>query len=334
ILFMDKIPQSAAVDETVKAAKIFADDRRAGFINGVLRNVCRLKDELIQQINAADDSIKYSLDYNMALMIKAQYPDKYNQIFESFFVKMPLFLRVNTLKTDTVSLAKKLGNDMTILEYNANTIIIRTGQYDILQQIDDGEFFVQGTSSQYAVELLGAVENDFVIDVCACPGGKSLGAAINMKNKGKVLALDLHENKFSLIKKSASLLGISIIETQKNDSRQTIEEYTGKADKVICDVPCSGLGVIASKPEIKYKDVSDLSPLIKTQYDILCASSRYVKDGGTLVYSTCTINKNENEAQTERFLRDHENFELVSQKQFLPCDGEYDGFFAAKFIKK
>jgi 16S rRNA (cytosine967-C5)-methyltransferase len=195
--------------------------------------------------------------------------------------------------------------------------------------IDDGEFYVQGLSSQRAVEVLNASSGDVVVDVCACPGGKTVGAAMDMKNNGEIYAFDIHENKLPLIQKNASVLGISIIKTEKHNSKKVNEKYIGKADKVICDVPCSGIGSIGKRPEIRYKSISDINGLIDTQKNILSSSVNYLKKDGVLVYSVCSINKNEGEYLIKDFLMENKDFYLIYEETVLPSKG-CDGFYIGK----
>ena len=213
-----------------------------------------------------------------------------------------------------------------------------------LEGLADGEFFVQDEASQICCEALGAQPGELVVDVCAAPGSKSFGAAINMKNSGRVISCDLHANKLSLIKSGAKRLGIDIIETRAADAREPISELFGLADRVICDVPCSGYGVIAKKPEIRYKDPGETEKLPDIQYAILENCSRYVRPGGTLVYSTCTVLDRENRANVERFLASHgdfypEDFYVCGKKYdalttFMPDTDETDGFFVAHLVRK
>ena len=215
-----------------------------------------------------------------------------------------------------------------------------------LYGFDDGLFFVQDEASQICVEALGAAAGDTMLDICSCPGSKSFGATINMQNKGKIIAFDLHENKLSLVVSSAKRLGLDIIETKAQDGRVFIPELEGVADKILCDVPCSGFGVLAKKPELRYKDPADSASLPKIQLDILNNACRYLKDGGTLVYSTCTIFPEENEENLKAFLATHPEFELTPFRvgaldvpegyiTFFP-DKDYflDGFFISKLTKK
>lgn len=334
VLYMDKIPDNAACDETVKLAGKLEGTYCKGFVNGVMRNICRNKKSVLEQISQASDSVKYSLHPSVCQMIRSQYQDNADEIMESMFSRPKTPVRVNTLKVTSQELQSEFTSYGIEFTANNNKITIESNLDKAVSLIDEGRFFIQGENSQYAVELLDARPNMTTVDVCACPGGKTLGAAIDMENKGEIFAFDLHANKLSLIEKSAFLLGIDIIQTKENDSRFTVENLRGKADRVICDVPCSSVGVIASKPEIRYKDISNLNGLYKTQREILQSSSLYLKKGGMMVYSTCTINQNENQLAVDEFIKSNPCFELVGQTQFLIANGCYDGFYAALIRRK
>ena len=196
-----------------------------------------------------------------------------------------------------------------------------------------GAFSVQDQASILAADYLDAKAGETVVDVCAAPGGKTAAIAEKMDNTGIINACDIYDHKLSLIEEQAERLGITIIKTQKADGRTGIENFDGRADRVLADVPCSGLGVIRRKPEIKYNVQKDISQLLGIQRDILQRSSKYLRNGGTMIYSTCTINKNENEKQAEAFLNKNENFEMLWQKQFMPT-AETDGFYICKMIKR
>lgn len=332
ILYMDRIPDSAACDETVKAAKELTDENRAKFVNAVLRNICRSKDSIAERLKSAPEDVAYSVDATVLKMLSAQYPDKYKDILDCFFKELPLFVSPNTLKTSAEALASEFTELGCEVGWYDNALYVSSGASKLIPLINNGDFYIQGYASQHAVRLLDAHQGDTVVDVCACPGGKTLGAALGMNNIGTVYAFDIHENKLPLIEKSAALLGVNIIKTAKNDGRAAKTELIGRADRVICDVPCSALGVISTRPEIRYKNVGDLSALINTQYGILSESSKYLKSGGTLVYSTCTFNKNENSEQIKRFISEHDGFTVCEEKQFLP-DGMTDGFYCCRMIK-
>ena len=184
-----------------------------------------------------------------------------------------------------------------------------------------------------------------MLDICACPGSKSFGSAIKMNGKGRIIAFDLHENKLSLVKESAKRLGIDIIETSAMDGRTPIPELFGKADRVLCDVPCSGFGVLGKKPELRYKSPEESARLPEIQRAILDNASRYVKVGGTLVYSTCTLLPEENQQNIQEFLSRHPEFSLAPWSvgslevssgmiTLLPHIHNTDGFFIAKLIRK
>ncbi|MBQ9848515.1 MAG: 16S rRNA (cytosine(967)-C(5))-methyltransferase RsmB [Clostridia bacterium] len=329
ILFMDRVPDSAACDETVNIAKQFFGKNASGFVNAVLRNICRNKAEIEKKLESADGYIKYSVNKDLFELIKEQYPEQFEEIFASFFGKQELHLRVNTLKANADEVAQAVEgaklNEGCVVTDNAKSA---------LSLIDEGKFYVQGLASQRAVELLGAQPNETVIDVCACPGGKSLGAAIDMKNSGRVFSFDLHANKLPLIEKSANKLGITIIKTEKRDAKCPDESLFGTADRVICDVPCSGTGVMGSKPEIKYKSPDAFKGLYDTQKAIIAASAKYLKRGGTMVYSTCSINKKENEDVVNGFLDCNNGFSLCEMTTYLPFGEAKEGFFTAKIKRE
>jgi 16S rRNA (cytosine967-C5)-methyltransferase len=180
---------------------------------------------------------------------------------------------------------------------------------------------------------LDAGEGELVVDVCACPGGKSFGAALDMRNTGKVFSFDIHPNKLSAIKNGANLLGLTNLAVAERNAETPDEKLLSQADRVIVDVPCSGLGEICAKPEIRKKDPAEFAGLYRTQAAILNASADYVKPGGVLVYSTCTINKKENECRVQAFLACRTDFRLTDEKVFLPTGAACEGFYAARLEK-
>ena len=334
ILYLSRIPDNAACDETVKAAKVLTDAKRAGFVNGVLRNVCRSREKVCESIEKAGDEVRYSMDKSIIDIIRKQYGENADEILCSSFRRPPMCLRTNTTKTTSSELAEELTEKGVVCVPDGSRITVTDGEEKVIPLLDEGRFYVQGFPSQFAVSLLGAEKGMTVIDVCACPGGKTVGTAIDMENDGRVIALDIHENKLSLIKKASSKLGIDIIETSVNDSRKVRDEFVCKADRVICDVPCSSLGVLSSKPEIRYKNADDLDSLYETQYAILASSASYLKDGGRMVYSTCTFNEKENSAQVHKFLENNKNYSLIEEHRFILRDGCFDGFYAALIERK
>ena len=347
ILYMDKVPDNAACNESVKLAKKLKNKQAAGYINAILRNFLRKREELARKLyNLNDLEIKYSCSSDIIKIWEDSYGgETCEKILETFNNIKYLTITVNSLKTDRDEYFNRLLSQNIVL----NTYRTETSPYGIiimgdipvknLHGFDEGLFFVQDEASQICALETGAKPGDLIIDCCAAPGGKSFFMAQMMQNNGRIICFDLHKNKLDLINNSAKRLGIDIIETYRHDSA---ESYVGRgdpdapqiyADVVLCDVPCSGLGVINKKPEIKYKTFDEISELPKLQFNILSACSGYVKPGGTLVYSTCTLNKNENEEVIDKFLSENKNFECVNMKTFFPFERKIDGFFLAKMKK-
>ncbi len=329
ILYMDKVPSSAACDETVEIAKQIFGKSTAGFINAVLRAISENKNALFEKISNEAGHIKYSAEKDLYQLIKSQYGADTEHIFEAFFGKAPTYLRVNGLKAT----AEEVASNTEGVIIGSKTVKCESAQ-SAISGLESGEYYVQGLGSQKAVELLGARQGDTVIDVCACPGGKTLGAAIDMNNEGRIYSFDIHENKLPLIEKSAERLGITIITTAKHDARCTNESLIGTADRVICDVPCSGTGVMGSKPEIKYKSPKDFEGLYRTQKAIIESASKYLKVGGVMVYSTCSINKIENEEVVNDFISKTYGFVLAEERTYLPYEDVREGFYTAKIIRE
>ena len=353
LIFLDRIPAHAAVSESVS----LCNKRSRGFVNALLRGFERKRTGDL----AADFGFpKKEQDPLAYLSVTYSYPvalckrfceifglDKTEEIFRAWEATSPTTLRVNSLRTTRDKLLATLteqGVDATPTPYAATGI--RTfGASPAALGLFDGLCFVQDEASQICIAALGAKRGETVIDMCACPGSKSFGAALDMNNEGRVLSFDLHENKLSLVTKGAETLGISIIKTSARDGRDFDPALEGIADRVICDVPCSGFGVVAKKPEIRYKDPADSAALPDIQLAILKNAKRYLKVGGTLVYSTCTLLPEENEENVARFLAatpdmvpcDFTVGELRSRNgmlTLLPSEHGTDGFFIAKFTRK
>lgn len=334
ILYMDRIPDSAACNESVRAARELVSAREAGFVNAVLRSVCRDRASLPGQIAAQPDGVRYSLSDSLCERIREQYPDRCADIFASFFEPDGLPLCVNTRRIAPDALVERLAAEGVSCVFADDGIpVVVSGADKALRLLDEGLFFVQGVASRRAVRMLNAERGMTVLDVCACPGGKSLAAAVDMDDCGAVHAFDLHANKLGLIEKSAAALGMTCIRTGCRDARAPAPEWVGKADRVICDVPCTSVGVLASKPEIRYKDVTDISALTAAQAAILSASARCLRPGGILVYSTCSLDGRENGDIVRAFLAQTSGFTLADERQTLPCEPHCDGFYAAKLIK-
>lgn len=343
LIYMRKIPVHAALNETVN----LANKRSKGFVNAILHSYLREGDKI--KLPDASDQVKYlSVTYSVGeslaeALLKAYSFNDCKNMLNAFSQIAPITLRVNNLKTTRENILSELEGAVKT-DFSPDGIILENAAVSELDCLKDGRVTVQDEASQICVRALGAEKGDTVFDVCACPGSKSFGAAMTMENEGEILAFDIHENKLSLVKKGAERLGISIISTRAHDARKPIKELFGKADKIICDVPCSGFGVISKKPEIRYKDAKESEALPKIQYDILENVSNYLKVGGTLVYSTCTILPDENENNVNKFLENHKNFALVpfnvgalevdgGMITLLPHTHHTDGFFVAKLEK-
>lgn len=341
LCYLDRIPAHAAINETVS----LCTKKTVGFVNAILRAHTRTPvSEPDREDIAYYLSIKYSLGSKLVQRLIDSYGEEMTKrILEGFNVTPDTTLRTNTLRVSREELAERIEGS-TFTESAPAGLHVK-GAVRELYGYDDGLFFVQDEASQICVETLDAREGDTLIDVCSCPGSKSFGSAIKMNNKGRILAFDLHENKLSLIKSGADRLGISIIETRAADGRIEIPELIGSANRVLCDVPCSGFGVISKKPELRYKDPKESERLPEIQRAILDNACKYVKRGGLLVYSTCTLLREENELRVLDFLSRHPEFELVpftvgkveAKEGYItlfPHLHKTDGFFVAKLIRK
>lgn len=344
LIYMDKIPAHAALNETVS----LANKRSKGFVNAILRSYQREGDKI--ELPEASDRVKYlSVKYSVGeklieALLGAYSFEDCEKIFAAFGEKTPITLRVNNLLTSRKAVCREIEGAICT-PISPDGITVENAAVGELSALADGRVTVQDEASQICVRALGAVAGDTVIDACACPGSKSFGAAMTMNNTGRILAFDIHENKLSLVKRGSERLGISIIETAAHDARDFIPELEGVADKIICDVPCSGFGVIGKKPEIRYKDPEQSARLPEIQRDILENVSRYLKVGGTIVYSTCTILPDENENVVIDFLKNNPSFAPApfsvgtlevsnGMITLLPHVHHTDGFFIAKITKK
>lgn len=358
ILFMDRVPDSAACCESVELAKRYCPKSSVSFVNAVLRSVARSKDKIFETISKEKELTRISVlssipEEIINLWIRDYGKDTALKIANHFAALPPsVTLRVNTLKITREALLSSLGKIASTSDVCPSAIVL-SGSFPVeeIYGFEQGLFFVQDISSQLASSLINpeslsstclSPENAVIADVCACPGGKSFSCAINLNNKARIYASDLHENKLSLITNAASRLGISNISVCAHDAKTENSALINKCDAVICDVPCSGLGVIAKKPDIRYKPLNDTEKLPEIQYKILKTSSSYVKAGGFIVYSTCTLNKRENEDIINKFLSENENFKLektglpndnAGMITIFPFDFSSDGFFVAKLVR-
>ncbi|WP_027398251.1 16S rRNA (cytosine(967)-C(5))-methyltransferase RsmB [Anaerovorax odorimutans] len=340
--FMDSVPEYAAVNESVVIAKRFCKGRE-GFINGVLRSYIRSKDSIELPDRNAGEIEYLSTKYSYEAWIIELWLEQYNVDFVEKLLKSgnetpDLVIRVNNLKTNKEDLKNKLlAKDYSVKDGALCSEALHVKGSGLLKDnlYKNGMFSVQDESSMLAVEMLDPKPNDLVMDVCAAPGGKTLFIAEKMNNKGIIKACDIYKRKLGIIDKESERLGITIIETKTWDASKIDSSMVDKADKVLVDAPCSGLGVIRRKPEIKYKKRNDnTKELPIKQLDILCASSKYVKPGGILVYSTCTISLYENQRVISDFLRKNPSFEKIEILQLFPNINNSDGFFICKMQKE
>ena len=334
LAYLDRVPDHAAVNETVN----MAGKRIRGFVNAILRAFIRSGKQIPIPEKETDTigylSIKYSFCPALCrTFVKNFGLERTEELFTAFGEHPDLTLRTNTLRISREELIGKIGEQgIGALPTKESEVGIRVCDKSPVAELygfEDGLFFVQDEASQLCVKALDAHAGMKVLDACACPGSKSFGAAIDMNNEGSVLSCDLHRNKLSLVESGAARLGITILQTAERDARNTNEEWIGTFDRVLCDVPCSGFGVFAKKPELRYKDPAASAALPDIQLAIVKSASAYVKIGGKLVYSTCTLLPEENEENVSRFLAESNNFELKEQRTLYPDVDGTDGFFYA-----
>ncbi len=376
LIYMDKIPDHAAVGESVA----LLPRKTSGYANAILRSYLRFEASLGKDAPRENqlltpaawvarfpdlgdptatytpEAVAYHVPGSLWDILKNALGQAVAEATLSAFRSKPhTTLRCNTLRTSVASLQNAIeetGLQVHGGHYLSHALRLTQGSVTSLPGFDTGDFFVQDEASQLCVQALDAHPGDLVVDACACPGSKSFGMAISMENKGQLYAFDLHQSKLSLIDTGAARLGISIIQTEKRDARSPHPDLIGKADRVLCDVPCSGLGVMAKKPEIRHKDMSESARLPAIQADILNASAAYVKAGGVLVYSTCTILPEENQNIVTAFLQSHPDFEPfdfyfapqndsvspIASKNgmvtLLPHENASDGFFIARMKRR
>ncbi len=360
IIFLDRIPDSAACNESAELAKKYGNQGATRFVNGVLRNISRKKETIKLPSNGNAPEF-LSIEFSHPLWMVELWMNDYGLSFTKSLLKAnnntpPLTIRINNLRVDKEEITKlleSLNMDVSEGSYNDEAINVK-GIYslDRMSSFKNGYFQIQDESSMLVSKIVNPKPGDLIIDVCSAPGGKATHMAELMLNEGKVIARDIHKHKLKLIEENAKRLGIEIIDTQIFDARTIDESLLGVADAVVVDAPCSGLGLVRRKPDLRWKKaVKDLDSLPNLQYLILNNSSSYVKKFGTLAYSTCTMNKKENIQVVKRFLNNNDNFELDSISELLPDSLKSsisipgilelfphihgtDGFFIAKMKRK
>ena len=349
LLYMPSVPESAAVNESVKLCRKLKAFGAEGFVNGMLRSFIRNGKQI--SFEGLDEVKTLSLKYSCPEWIAAKWLREYGEenaikAMEASLGAPPLYARVNSTKVTDDELVNLLKKEGVKAERNPRLNgciwLEKAGEIEQLEAFKAGLFHIQDVSSQLCCLTLRPIVNETVIDICAAPGGKTFTLAELMGNNGRVLSLDLYDGRVNLIAQGAKRLGLRIVEAKQNNAVKFSEELP-QADRVLCDVPCSGLGVIRRKPEIKYKSEEEFEELPRLQRAILEVSSRYVKEGGTLVYSTCTLSRAENDEVARDFAENHSEFSPIvqtipyegaennSMRTFFPEKDGGDGFFTAAF---
>ena len=332
ILFMDRVPDSAAVDESVELVKRKKRQRAAGMVNAVLRRLSREKNEL-PELPTGDRAGYLALRYSHPAWLVRRLMELLGDQEAEAFLRLdneavPTTIQRNSLRCTAEELTESLtagGAALTPHPWMPECWLLSGGgSLEAMPAFQQGWFQVQDAAAKAAVLASGVKPGDRVLDVCAAPGGKSFAAAMAMEDRGEIIACDIHRHKLALIEKGAERLGLACIHMELADGRQCREEWLEGFDVVLCDVPCSGLGIIRKKPDIRYKDPAQLAGLPKVQRAILENAGRYVKPGGVLLYATCTVLPEENGEVTAEFLSGHPEFHPAPFR--LPgLDGENNG---------
>jgi 16S rRNA (cytosine967-C5)-methyltransferase len=354
---MDSIPAYAAIDTCVQLAKYHVHPKTSGFINAVLRNVMRDNGgipEIPQKDEVKYRSILLSYEEWMTKLFFKHYPAQAEAIMKAGNEKPPVFLRNNNLKSripDLKSELKKYGVETEEVKLLSDALLVKSGDPVKTPAFDAGLFYVQDLSSQVLGSFVDAGQKDAVIDIGSAPGGKTAYFSFSMKNKGHIMAVEPKKPRITVMERNFLRLGITNVEILEHDATIDIEALHNRGDKILVDAPCSALGVIRRHPEKKWcLSENELKEFTKLQSAILGNVKNWVKKGGALFYSTCTINPSENEGVVEKFLDKNSGFKLddivgASAKlkeykkgkyfQSLPGNKDnMDGFFIAKFIKK
>jgi 16S rRNA (cytosine967-C5)-methyltransferase len=355
IRFLDKVPSFAAVNEAVNLTKKMSNVGAAQFVNGVLRSY--LRDTEAKYYNEKDNIERLCFEYSFTkslvkLFIRQYGPECAEEILKGLNYKPDVTVRVNTLKLTYEEIWRKLvENGYNIEKGYVNPCAIRIIKGKNIENnllFNEGYITVQDESAMLTAPSMDLKPNMKVLDLCSAPGGKTTHIAEIMRNTGHISAFDIHKNKLSLIKENLNRIGITNTTCDVADATVYVEDLFECADRVLMDVPCSGLGIIRKKPEIKWsKDTNKMQSIIEIQRKIMENASKYIKKDGVLVYSTCTLNKEENEGNIQWFIETHPEFKLeplfygdfnninYSDKGYVTIlPNEYmDGFFIAKIVK-
>lgn len=356
IIFLDKIPKSAAVNESVNLAKRYGHKSSSNFVNAILRKVSVNDYKELEEIK--DDKERISKTTSMPMwiieeLLKQKDIKEVEEICKNSNLKPNTTIRINKLKTNKKELEEKLGKrKIKYLEGSLENFFVlkKVKNIENIDLFKEGFFTVQDEGAGLIVDVLAPKEDECILDACSSPGGKTTYIAEKMKNKGKIEAWDIHEHRVKLVQNAAKRLGINIIQAKTQDATEFNQDLVGKFDKILLDVPCLGLGVIKRKPDIKWKrKKEDIEEITKIQKAILDNCSKYLKKNGELVYSTCSILKEENEDIIERFLKENLDFKICKENEknyenivifgekdkyinIYPSN-ENDGFFICKLRK-
>ena len=339
ICYLDKIPKSAAVNESVNLAKKYGHPSSAKFVNAILRKIEKNEESLLLEFikekgytNEEIISVMTSHPLWMVHKLIEEYGENFALDLMNANNKSPdVTIRVNTLRTTREELLKLF--QLKKLEAREgelpDSVIVKR-----IKTFDEKLYVVQDEAAQLACLKLDPQKDELILDCCSSPGGKTSYISMLMKDTGRVDAWDIHEHRVELVKELAETLGIHNIKASQNDATIYQSHLRERYDRVLLDVPCSGLGVIRKKPDIKWtRKEEDLNELVDIQRKILENVAMYLKVGGTMVYSTCTVLKEENELQIKEFLDTHKNFELMEQIKLFPNSSNTDGFYIAKLHK-
>ena len=335
LLYLDGIPDRAAVSEGVSLTRRMGCGSASGFVNGVCRSFLRDGKQIPPASGDQALEVKWSCPIWLISLLRDSYGmEEAEKILAGFLGRKTLYARLNPLKATREQLQRSLESQGVGCrwdnEMDGCLALEHTGDLENLTAFREGWFHIQDKACQQAVEALSPRPGERVLDVCSAPGSKAFTMAQLMENRGEVIACDIYPHKLELIRQGARRLGISIVRAEQRDGTQSQEDL-GLFDRVLCDVPCSGLGILGKKPEIRLKQPEELRELPRLQGKILSTAARRVKPGGKLLYSTCTLNPSENERVVEQFLSEEKEFSCAGGfgVTLLPFEGDRDGFFYA-----
>jgi len=349
---LDKVPDNAAVSESVDLAKKYCKKQRfaPGLVNGVLRSAVKTKGTLKEPASLED---QYSHPWELIKLLRDYVgKDRIEMMLKANNEAPQTIIQVNTLKITAEALKQRLAGENVEAEIHPwmpdCLVLGSTGDLEKLPAFRDGLFYVQDPAAKLSVLCAELPDQEIrILDCCAAPGGKSFAAAMATAGKGSITSCDIHEHKVSLIQKGAARLGVEKLTARQQDASENVPQWNDSFDAVIADVPCSGYGIIRKKPDIRYKNPDDMAELPELQLAILKNQARYVKPGGILMYSTCTLVRAENEGVVESFLQENKDYYLeplplpaVFPKNesgmlaLVPGEYDTDGFFIARMRRK